>query len=104
LVDNETGQQWLSFIDPKGLRQMNLSDPKLKLHKEVKLLQADLGDPNLTLNSFIISQTDYIDLLNVTVSQVELENENVLFQDSNQKYLIKMFTKILETEQIIEKI
>ncbi|MCX7075643.1 MAG: DEAD/DEAH box helicase family protein [Methylococcales bacterium] len=96
LVDNETGQQWLSFIDPKGLRQMNLSDPKLKLHKEVKLLQADLGDPKLTLNSFIISQTDYIDLLNVTVSQVELENENVLFQDSNQKYLVKMFEKILE--------
>lgn len=38
LVDDTTGEQWLNFIDLKGLRQMNLNDPKLGLYKEVKVL------------------------------------------------------------------
>ena len=49
LVDDASGEQWLSFIDPKGLRQIDLHNPKLGLYKEVKVLQAKLGDPKLTL-------------------------------------------------------
>ena len=48
LVDDATGEQWLSFIDPKGLRQIDLHNPKLGLYKEVKVLQTKLGDPKLT--------------------------------------------------------
>lgn len=43
LVDGETGEQWLSFVDPKGLRQVNLTDPKLGLYKEVKVIQGKLA-------------------------------------------------------------
>jgi hypothetical protein len=57
LVDDATGEQCLNFIDPKGIRQMNLTDPKLGLYKEVKVLQEKLGDPKLTLNAFILSGT-----------------------------------------------
>lgn len=54
-----TGEQWLNFVDPKGLRQMNLNDPKLGLYKEVKVLQDKLGDSKLTLNAFIVSGTQF---------------------------------------------
>ena len=94
LVDEETGQQCLNFIDPKGIRQMNLTDPKLGLYKEVKVLQDKLGDPKLTLNAFILSGTAFGDLLNVTCKQQELEDRNVLFMDEGgPAYLKKMFER-----------
>ena len=99
LVDDETGEQWLNFVDPKGLLHMNLNHPKLGLYKEVKVLQEKLGDPNLTLNAFIVSGTQFASLLNVSCKQEDLEGRNVLFMpDGGQVYLKKMFermTKIL---------
>ena len=94
LVDDETGAQWLNFIDPKGLRQMNLNDPKLGLYKEVKVLQEKLGDPMLTLNAFIVSGTQFSSLLNVSCKQADLEERHVLFMsDGGQVYLQKMFAR-----------
>lgn len=95
LVDDVTGEQWLNFIDPKGLRQMSLSDPKLGLYKEVKVLQEKLGDPQLTLNAFIVSGTQFRSLLNVSCDQNDLEERNVLFMDDGgPTYLKKMFERI----------
>lgn len=95
LVDDKTGEQWLNFVDPKGLRQMNLTDPKLGLYKEVKVLQEKLGDPKLTLNAFIVSGTQFASLLNVSCKQEDLEDQNVLFMsDGGQVYLKKMFERM----------
>lgn len=104
LVDDNTGRQWLSFIDPKGLRNVDLSHPKLRLYKEVKTLesklsdQAKLGEPPLTLNAFVISPTKFSDLLNVgdPAQKAELEKRHVLFmEDGGDSYLRKMFANIL---------
>lgn len=98
LMDDETGEQWLNFIDPKGIRQMNLHDPKLGLYKEVKVLEAKLADPKLTLNAFIVSGTSFADLLNVSVKKSDLEQRNVFFmEDGGATYLKKMFDTALAT-------
>ena len=95
LVDNETGNQWLNFVDPKGLRQMSLTDPKLQLYREVKKIQEKLADPKLTLNAFIVSATRFANLLNVACDQSELEARNVLFMDDGGAvYLKKMFDRM----------
>ncbi len=95
LVDDKTGEQWLNFVDPKGLRQMSLNDPKLGLYKEVKVLQKKLADPKLTLNAFIVSGTQFSSLLNVSCKQAELEERNVLFMpDGGPVYLKKMFERM----------
>lgn len=95
LVDDETGEQCLNFIDPKGIRQMNLTDPKLGLYKEVKVLQEKLGDPKLNLNAFILSGTAFGDLLNVTCKRSDLEDRNVLFmEEGGSVYLKKLFEKM----------
>ncbi|HGB6571176.1 TPA: type III restriction endonuclease subunit R, partial [Salmonella enterica subsp. enterica serovar Waycross] len=39
LVDDESGKQWLSLIDPKGIRNLNLDDAKFGLYKEIKELE-----------------------------------------------------------------
>ena len=54
-----------------GLRNLDLSHPKLGLYKEVKTLEATLnkqarsGDSKLILNAFVLSPTKYTDLLNI---------------------------------------
>lgn len=99
VVDDQTGRQWLSLIDPKGIRNMDLDDPKLGLWREIKKVEADLGDAQLTLNAFILSWTRYGDLLNVaaTHSKGELEGRNVLFmEDGRDTYLRKLLAKQLE--------
>lgn len=95
LVDDKTGEQWLNFVDPKGLRQMSLNDPKLGLYKEIKVIQEKLADPKLTLNAFIVSATQFTSLLNVSCEQTDLEERNVLFMpEGGQVYLKKMFERI----------
>lgn len=103
LVDDITGEQWLTFVDPKGLRNLNLTDPKLGLYKEVKVLEKKLAEqskqdePKLILNAFILSPTKFSDLLNIgnAANKIELENRHVLFmEDGRDHYLKKMFSKI----------
>lgn len=103
LVDDASGEQWLSFVDPKGLKHMDLNHPKLGLYTEIKKIEADLtrqastGEPALTLNAFVLSPTKYADLLNVgdKVKKQELEDKHVLFmEDGANSYLKKMFDRI----------
>lgn len=94
LVDDEDGQQWLSFVDPKGLRQMSLNDPKLGLYKEIKVLEEKLADPKLNLSAFIVSPTPFNNLLNVSCKKEDLEACNVFFMSDGQTYLKNMFENI----------
>lgn len=103
LVDDASGKQWLTFVDPKGLRNLDLSHPKLGLYKEVKTLeatlakQAKLGEPPLVLNAFVLSPTKFSDLLNIggMRKKTELEDRHVLFmEDGGDAYLQKMFSRI----------
>jgi hypothetical protein len=103
LVDEASGQQWLSFVDPKGLRNLDLNHPKLGLYKEVKTLQAVLeqqpqpGEAGLVLNAFVLSPTKFSDLLNVgdPDMRAKLEDRHVLFmEDGGNSYLGKMFARM----------
>ena len=87
LVDDSTGEQWLSLIDPKGIRQIDLNSGKFGLYKEIK----NYEQSNLNLSSFILSGTSFNDLLNMNKSKKELEEANVVFmEDGKDVYLEKM--------------
>jgi hypothetical protein len=78
---------------------MDLDDPKLGLWREIKKVETELRDAELTLNAFILSWTRYGDLLNVagTHSKGELEGRNVLFmEDGRDVYLQKLLAKVLD--------
>lgn len=101
LVDDASGKQWLTFVDPKGLRYLDLSHPKLGLYKEVKTLettlagQAKAGEAPLVLNAFVLSPTKFADLLNVgdPSKKADLESRHVLFmEDGPSAYLKKLFS------------
>ncbi len=96
LVDDATGKQWLSLIDPKGSRNLNLDDPKFGLYREIKTLEPKLADKDLTLNAFIVSETHYADLLNVSEPREALEERHVLFmEETGPVYLEKLFRKMV---------
>ena len=54
------GKQYVTFIDPKGIRNLEgVEDPKIQFYQTIKELEAKLGDPNVVLNSFIVSVTRF---------------------------------------------
>ncbi|MDO5638839.1 MAG: DEAD/DEAH box helicase family protein [Neisseria sp.] len=96
LVCPETGRQWLSFIDPKGIRQMDLDEAKFGLHQEVKRLEEKLADEDLHLSGFILAYTRQNQLLNISDEEkARLPEKNVLFMEMPD-YLPTLFAKILE--------
>lgn len=99
-MDDASGKQWLTFVDPKGLRNIDLSHPKLGLYNEVKTLettlarQAKAGEAQLVLNAFVLSPTKFANLLNIgdPTKKADLESRNVLFvEDGASIYLKKLF-------------
>ncbi len=93
-------KQYVSFIDPKGLRQIQgLTDPKIQLHKTIKTsIQQKLNDQDIDLNSFIISNTPYSQLT-YWKGQESIEDFNsnhVFFQrEQKQNYIGKIVEKKL---------
>ncbi|MBW0365866.1 DEAD/DEAH box helicase family protein [Ensifer adhaerens] len=98
LVDDASGKQWLSFIDPKGIRNLNLSDPKFGLYREIKEIEMQLADRSISLSAFILSVTSFQDLVNVggQVKKSDLEDRNVLFMDDGGKsYLSTILQRMI---------
>ena len=97
LVDNQTGKQWLSLIDPKGIRNMDLDNAKFGLHDELQKLASELKIETPILSAFILSITKQADLLNVgRLTTQDFADKHILFMDSNQVYLKQMFKMMLQ--------
>jgi hypothetical protein len=91
------GKQYVNFIDPKGLRNLEgPEDPKIQFHQTIKDLERQLGDPAVILNSFIISSTPLSEVKwwNGGMSEEAFEARNVLFQDDQGAYIRKLLNKI----------
>lgn len=93
-------KQYVSFIDPKGLRQIQgLTDPKIQLHHTIKqTIQPRLNDPNIELSSFIISGTPYAQLSHWKGQEsiADFNSNHVLFQkEQRQTYIQKIMDKQL---------
>ena len=100
LVDKKTGQQHLSFVDPKGLRNVPFDSPKLDFALECKNLEAQINkgrEDKLILNSFILSDTPKAELLTLFSehTQEDYEAKNVFFlEDGGSVYLPKLFAAL----------
>lgn len=91
------GKQFITFADPKGIRNLSIDDPKVEFASTIKELEAELADPNVVLNSFIISNTPFESLINTgtTLTKEEMNQKHILFQyDDENTYIQKMFDAI----------
>lgn len=95
LYDNK---QYITFADPKGIRNLSITDPKLVFYQTIKEMEARLGDGSVILNSFIISNTLHADLINTgaTLPKEEMEARHILFQyEDRETYISTMMKRIL---------
>ena len=92
---NEGQKQHVTFIDPKGIRNLKgLQDPKIQLYKQLKTeVEPSLNDADITLDSYIISNTDY-NQVDFWGEPKKFEENHVLFQN-NSGYINDLFVKIL---------
>jgi len=94
VIDGET--QHVVFIDPKGIRNLDLADDlKLNFHQKIKDKEAQLGDTSIRLYSYIISRTPYDLLINYKGDQASLEAKNILFQSQGNDYVRKLISSVL---------
>jgi hypothetical protein len=87
-------KQCVTFIEPHGLLQEGPGSEKVRFHQRIKEVEKRLNDPDVILNSFILSWTKYPQL-KWDSSQQELEDKHVLFMsDDRDRYIEKLFAGV----------
>lgn len=87
-------KQYVTFIEPHGLKHDGPGSEKILFHKKIKDLEARLRDPNMLLNSFVLSWTPHPEL-DWGQSREELADQHVLFMTSDRdRYLNTLFRKL----------
>ncbi len=79
------GRQHVSFVDPKGIGRLPPDDPKIAFYETVKDIEARLGDPNVVLNSFIVSNTpSHVKRKQWGIEKPEMVKRHILFQHEDR--------------------
>lgn len=91
---NDREKQHVTFIDPKGIRNLKgLNDPKIQLYNLLKNeVEPSLNDINITLDSYIISNTDYNEV-SFWAPRPDFKKNHVVFQDDNT-YISELFSMV----------
>ena len=88
-------RQYVTFIEPHGLMHEGPASKKVQLHAKIKDVEGRLGDPEVVLNSFILSWTPHPQL-DWGLSREELEKRHVLFMtEDKDSYVSKLLDTVL---------
>ena len=96
IVERGSGKQHLTFVDPKGMRNVGFEDPKVNFCKEVKAVEARLneeraaGQSEIVLESAILSDTPYSEIGSLFGQTKEAWEEKHVFFMEDKAYLEKL--------------
>ena len=95
LVD---GNQHVIFVDPKGIRNIGATDPKIQFHETIKDIERRLGNPNVKLHSFIVSNTPSHTMRMLWgMAKPAMTARHILFQEEDKDaYVRAMLTDVLQ--------
>ncbi|MCY4656466.1 MAG: DEAD/DEAH box helicase family protein [Gammaproteobacteria bacterium] len=83
-------QQTVIFVDPKGTRNLGFDDPKVLFYKTIKEIEQRLGDPNVRLESYIVSNTPFIQMQGLWgKDKREMTSRHILFQEDDKNMYVK---------------
>jgi len=78
-------RQRVAFVDPKGIRNVGLQDPKIGFFETVKEIEQRLGDPDVVLESFIVSNTpSHVVRKQWGIEKAEMAKRHIVFQDEDK--------------------
>ena len=84
------GFQHIAFVDPKGIRQIGATDPKVQFYETIKEIEERMADPNICLDSFIISGTPSHTMRMLWgIDKAAMKQRHVLFQEEDQDTYIR---------------
>jgi hypothetical protein len=87
-------KQYVTFIDPKGLRNIGFQDPKVQFYQTIKDIEQRLGNPQVILNSFIISNTPSNEITRLWgISKEEILAKHIVFQEEDKGTYIRQILK-----------
>jgi len=94
-------QQKVCFIDPKGLSRLHPNDLKIEFSRKIKEIESRLADPNVQLESFILSTTPYHVLKMIwQMSKEDLMEKHVLFQEDGEDYIKELLAMITQQQKV----
>ena len=72
-------------MDPKGIRNLPPTDPKIQFHETIKEIEERLGDSNIRLQSFIVSNTPSATMRWLwNMDKAAMQKRNVVFQEEDR--------------------
>ena len=79
-------KQRITFVDPKGIRQLSwANEPKLDFYKTIRDVETRLGNPDVSLRSFIVSVTSAAEMaVHWGVKPKQMAERNILFDEDEQ--------------------
>ncbi|MFH1011368.1 MAG: DEAD/DEAH box helicase, partial [bacterium] len=83
-------QQQVIFVDPKGIRNLGPSDPKIQFYETVKEIEQRLANADVHLHSFIISNTPSFAMRMLwRMEKEEMQKRHILFQEEDRESYIR---------------
>lgn len=84
-------RQHVVFVDPKGIRNIGWTDPKIEFYKTIKDIEIRLGDPKVILDSFIVSNTPSPTMHMLwDKKKFEMQERHILFQEEDKDTYVRM--------------
>ncbi len=84
------GQQHVIFVDPKGIRNLGATDPKIQFHQTIKEIEQRLGDANVRLQSFIVSNTPSHTMRMLwRMEKADMQKRHILFQEEDKETYVR---------------
>ena len=81
--------QHIIFVDPKGIRQVGVTDPKVQFYTTIKDIEERLGDPAVHLHSFLVSGTPSHTMRMLWgVTKQQMQDWNIVFQEEDKDVYI----------------
>lgn len=87
-------KQFITFIDPHGIRHEGIASDKVRLHQTLKnTIQSRLSNASVVLDAFILSPTKYEELPGKNISKADWIDNHVLFME-DLNYMQKLLDAI----------
>jgi len=90
------GIEHVIFVDPKGIRNLGPTDPKIQFYETIKEIEQRLGDPKVMLHSFIVSNTPSQTMLMLwSMDKAAMRQRHILFQEEDKDtYIASMLEAV----------
>lgn len=90
-------RQQVMFVDPKGIRNLGATDPKIQFYETIKEIELRLGDPKVVLDSFIVSNTPSHEMKKQWgLDKLAMQQRHIVFQEEDKDSYVRAMLEAVE--------